>query len=145
MKKDRAKGFILLTILLLNFCLLSLFFYLNITVLNGQKSIALEVKKEQILQLALAGFNEASFLSSTGNWTTDPAAPAEAGLKSWLLKDAAGGGSVGYQRSLTEGGYKVVKIAGHSEIYSIGFIGAQPDPAKYRVILKKQGKQIEIL
>ncbi|MFC1518059.1 hypothetical protein ACFL5G_05855 [Candidatus Margulisiibacteriota bacterium] len=142
---NKEKGFILLSLLLIMLCLNTILFSLAKQVIQHKRTIDLYHKQILLQQLSRAGLAYAHYKLKDPGWTTDTAPPNTDQLKSWLLQDLAAGGSNGYLEKLTVGSYKIVKIAGHPQIYSIGFIGATPLLAKYKLVLKEENGRLSSL
>jgi hypothetical protein len=131
-------GFVLVTILLLFFALLTLLGSLATLTLQQKQLMTLERRQIMLRYLAEAGLAQGHYFEQTPGWSTDAQGPPLSQLKTWLLTPELSGGSRGYVRPLTTGGFKVVKIAGQSSLYSIGFIGDDPVQAKYKLVIKEE-------
>jgi len=142
---SKNKGLILLASLVLIFCLSTILLALAQQLIGMKKLFFLEEKKLSTYYLAQAGLHHGRFLAQDPAWSTEESAPPATQIGSWLLTTPAQGGSKGYYGSLPNGGYKIVKIAGQTELYSIGFIGNSLEKAVYKIILREENNKWEII
>ena len=142
---SRNKGFALIPTLLMIGILIILWEAICANLGHLQKLYLYKEQQAKTRYLALGGLAEAAYWGKDNTWHTDDLEPPANELKSWLCRPIDNGGSNGQNTRLESGSYKFVKIAGQPVVYSIGFIGADPLTASFKLILKKDSGKIFIL
>jgi len=138
-------GFLMISVVLIALLVFTLFGSFAIMTIREEQFVQAGQTKVRLRYLAEAGLSYGAYRTEQSSWNTDMSGPPAAALKQWLLLDASNGGSQGYSMHFEKGGIKVVKIAGHAELYSIGFIGDEPASARYKMIIKEEAGKRSIL
>ncbi len=139
-------GFILLPVLMLALVLMTLLIGLTACQQRAYQEYALARHYTVLRYNAEAGLSYARVLSEAPEWCTDAALPSQEHLKDWLVGQSDEGTSIGHVLQLSgAGGFKIVKIAGHPELYSIGFIGKDLRSARYKTVIKEISGKRSIL